>query len=103
MPYFCIMKVDKAIVDKIAHLARLSFRDEEKERILDDMNKIIQFVDKLNDLDTEGVEDLSYINDDVNVLREDIIKDRISKQDGLSNAPLADSDYFKVPKVIDKK
>lgn len=97
------MKLNMTIVNKIAHLARLSFGDEEKKRIMDDMNKIIQFVDKLNDLDTQGVEELSYINDDINVLREDIVKERISKQEGLSNAPLADSDYFKVPKVIDKK
>ena len=96
------MKMDNNLVDKLAHLSRLSFKDEEKERILSDMNKILSFVEKVDDLNTDGIEELSYVNDDLNVLREDEAQQIISKEDALKNAPLSDSDYFKVPKVLDK-
>ncbi|HIF14386.1 MAG TPA: Asp-tRNA(Asn)/Glu-tRNA(Gln) amidotransferase subunit GatC [Bacteroidetes bacterium] len=97
------MKMDLNLVEKLAHLSRLSFNDEEKKKLLIDMNKILDFVDKLNEMDTEGVEELLYINDDVNVLREDIVALTISKKEALKNAALSDSDFFKVSKVIDKK
>ena len=96
------MKMDHDLVDKLAHLSRLSFKEEEKEKILSDMNKILSFVEKLDDLDTEGIEELSYVNDDINVLRADEVQQTTSKEDALKNAPLSDSDYFKVPKVLDK-
>lgn len=96
------MKVDKTLVEKLAHLARLEFDEQEKERIRADLEKILDFVDKLNELDTEGVEPLAYITEEKNVLRKDVAKHTISKEDALKNAPQKDSDYFKVPKVLQK-
>lgn len=96
------MKIDKETVDKIAHLARLEFENEAKEEIIKDMNNMLAFVEKLNELDTNNVEPLIYMSDEVNVLREDEVKHEITQQEALKNAPKKDSDYFKVPKVIEK-
>lgn len=97
------MKIDNETVDKIAHLARLEFENESKEQIIKDMNNMLAFVDKLNELDTSNVEPLIYMSNEVNVLREDEVKHEITQQEALKNAPKKDSDYFKVPKVIDNK
>ena len=63
---------------------------------------MIAFVEKLNDLDTTGVEPLLHMSDEINVLRQDEIKGSISREDALKNAPLHDEQFFKVPKVIRK-
>ena len=94
------MNID--LVEKLAHLSRLSFNEEEKKKLLLDMNEILDFVEKLNEMDTDGVEELLYVNDDVNVLRDDEVYQTISKKEALKNATLSDSDFFKVSKVIDK-
>lgn len=96
------MKIDTETVDKIAHLARLEFDDAAKTAMVKDMNNMLSFVDKLNELNTDNVEPLIYMSDEVNVLREDEVKGMVTQQEALSNAPKKDSDYFKVPKVIDK-
>lgn len=96
------MTVDKALVDKLASLAKLNFSEEEKEAFIKDFTRILQFVDKLKEVDTTGVEPLLYISDEVNVLREDVHQETITKEEALKNAPVKDSDYFKVPKVIQK-
>ena len=95
------MKIDKETVDKISHLARLEFSEDGKAEILNDMNRMLAFVDKLNEMDTNGIEPLIYMTDEVNVLREDEAKDTLTQKQALKNAPKKDSDYFKVPKVID--
>ena len=69
--------------------------------ILNDMNRMLAFVDKLNEMDTDGVEPLIYMTDESNVMREDESKDTLTQKEALKNAPKKDSDYFKVPKVID--
>ncbi|OFY86303.1 MAG: asparaginyl/glutamyl-tRNA amidotransferase subunit C [Bacteroidetes bacterium RIFCSPLOWO2_12_FULL_35_15] len=96
------MKIDNETVDKIAHLARLEFENEAKEQIIKDMNNMLAFVEKLNELDTSNVEPLIYMNEEVNVLREDEVRHYITQDEALKNAPKHDSDYFKVPKVIEK-
>jgi aspartyl-tRNA(Asn)/glutamyl-tRNA(Gln) amidotransferase subunit C len=96
------MNIDKDTVDKIAHLARLEFEDKAKEEIIKDMNNMLAFVNKLNEVDTTGVEPLIYMSDEVNVLREDDVVQEITQEQALKNAPEKDSDYFKVPKVIDR-
>ncbi len=96
------MKIDKETVDKIAHLARLEFENEAKEAMIKDMNNMLTFVEKLNELDTNNVEPLIYMSDEVNVMREDKVKQDITQDQALKNAPKKDSDYFKVPKVIEK-
>jgi len=94
------MKIDNETVDKIAHLARLEFDSEAKEQIIKDMNNMLAFVDKLNEIDTSNIEPLIYMSDEVNVLREDIVKHEITQAEALKNAPKHDSDYIKVPKMI---
>lgn len=96
------IKIDTEAVEKIAHLARLEFDNEAKEQIIKDMNNMLAFVDKLNEIDTSNVEPLIYMSDEVNVLREDEVKPEITQAEALKNAPKHDSDYFKVPKMIDK-
>jgi aspartyl-tRNA(Asn)/glutamyl-tRNA(Gln) amidotransferase subunit C len=94
------MKIDKDTVDKIAHLARLEVTDTEREELMGDMGKILDFMAKLNEVDTTGVEPLVYMTDTVNNYREDVLKQEISHEEALSNAPKHDVDYFKVAKVI---
>jgi aspartyl-tRNA(Asn)/glutamyl-tRNA(Gln) amidotransferase subunit C len=96
------MKLDNETIIKIAHLARLEVNDTEKEVLLEDMNKILSFMDKLNELDTTGVEPLIYLTDEVNVFRKDEIQQEITVEEALRNAPSQDGTYFKVAKVIDK-
>ncbi len=95
-------KIDIKTVDEIAHLARLEFNDEAKGEILNDMNRMLAFVDKLNELNTDNVEPLIYMTEERSVLREDEVKQTLTQQEALKNAPKKDSDYFKVPKVIDQ-
>jgi len=97
------MKIDTDIVDKIAHLARLEFENEAKEQIIKDMNNMLALVGKLDELDTSNIDPLIYMSDEVNVLREDVVKQEITQDEALKNAPKHDSDYFKVPKVIESK
>ena len=96
------MEVNDALVDKLAHLARLKFEAEEKEEIKKDLQKMIEFIDKLNELDLAGVEPLLHMSDEVNVLREDEVKSPLSREEALKNAPGHDDKFFKVPKVIKK-
>ncbi len=97
------MKIDLDTIEKVAHLARLEVKDEDKQGLLDDMNNILTFMDKLNEVNTDNVEPLVYMNDEVNVLREDEVKHTISRTDALQNAPEQDGKYFHVAKVINKQ
>lgn len=96
------MKITEEIVDHIAHLARLEFEGEKKEAIRKDMENIISFMDKLNEVPTDNVEPLVFMNDEVNKLREDVSEDTLTQREALKNAPKKDSDYFRIPKVLDK-
>jgi aspartyl-tRNA(Asn)/glutamyl-tRNA(Gln) amidotransferase subunit C len=96
------MKLSDETIDQIAHLARLEFEGESKTTIKSDLERIIQFMDKLSELPTENVAPLIFMNDEVNKLREDIAHVSISQQEALKNAPKKDSDYFRIPKVLDK-
>lgn len=94
------MKVDGALIDRLSNLSKLSFNDAEKDKLIVDMGNILELVEKLNEVNTDGIQPLIYMNEDVNVMREDEIKQYITKPEGLKNAPSKDSDYIKVPKVI---
>lgn len=96
------MEVNDALVDKLANLARLKFDVEEKESIKNDLQKMIQFVEKLNELDTTGVEPFLHMSDNINVLRADELAGSITTKQGLQNAAMHDDQFFKVPKVITK-
>lgn len=94
------MEINDALIDKLSALARLEFKGEEKERIKKDFEAMLGFVDKLKEVDVEGIEPLIYITEDPQELRADIASQEISHEDALKNAPKKDSDYFKVPRVL---
>lgn len=94
------MEVNDALIDKLAHLARLQFNEEEKQEIKTDLQRMIAFVEKLNELDLEGVAPLLHLSEEINVLRDDEIKGSISREEALKNAPDHDEQFFKVPRVI---
>ncbi|MBV6403851.1 MAG: Asp-tRNA(Asn)/Glu-tRNA(Gln) amidotransferase subunit GatC [Flavobacteriales bacterium] len=97
------MKLDDAALDRIAELARLDFSDPDRRAaVLRDMERVLAFVEQLNTVDTRGVEPLVFMTEEENVLRDDVALPGVSKQDALRNAPVKDSDYFKVPRVVDK-
>ena len=96
------MSIDKATVENIAKLAKLEFNDQDKEEIIKDLNRMLQFVDKLNEIDTDNVAPLTHMTEEYTVLREDTVKTEITQAEALKNAPQKDSDYFIVPKVLKK-
>jgi|TARA_B110000259_G_C13891375_1_gene353104 aspartyl-tRNA(Asn)/glutamyl-tRNA(Gln) amidotransferase subunit C len=94
------MEINDALIDKLSALAKLEFEGEEKEMIKDDLTKMLGFVEKLTNLNTSNVEPLIYITEEESVLREDLVKETITQEEALKNAPHKDSYYFKVPKVL---
>src|SRR5687767_14023564 len=96
------MKIDNELVNRLADLSKLEFDELAKEGLKKDLQKIFDLVQKLEEINVEGVEPLIYMTDEKNVLRKDEIRDTVSKEEALQNAPQRDSDYFKVPKVIKK-
>lgn len=96
------MKITDETIDHLAHLARLEFTGDQKERIKTDLTRIIGFVDQLSTVNTDGVEPLIFMTETENVLREDVDVITISQQEALKNAAVHDSDYFKIPTVLKK-
>lgn len=94
------MNIDDSIVDKIAGLSKLRFEGKSKDKMKDDMNKMIDFVGKLNEVNTEGIEPLIHLTEELNVLREDVPYSETTQEEALKNAPKKDSDYFRIPKVL---
>ncbi len=94
------MPVTVQDVAYIAELARLRFSESEMEKMTSELNAILHYVEKLNEIDTDGVEPLSSIHDQANVLRDDEKKESISNDDALMNAPDRVERFFRVPKVI---
>jgi aspartyl-tRNA(Asn)/glutamyl-tRNA(Gln) amidotransferase subunit C len=94
------MQVDKSTLEKVAHLSRLNIKPEEETKLLQDMSDILSWVEKLNELDTEGVTPLTHMTQEVNVFRPDVAENNISQANALKNAPAKDDQYFKVPKVL---
>lgn len=96
------MVIDKETVIKVADLARIEIKDQEISGLTAEMNKILTFMEKLNEIDTTGVKPLVYMNEEVNVWRKDIAKHEITVADGLKNAAKHNESYFFVPKIIEK-
>ena len=95
------MKIDQETLEKIAHLARLKFDPESGEQMMADMEEILTWVEKLDELDTENVEPLTHMSPEINVYREDEVKGQLDRKRALANAPKKDEAYFRVPKVIE--
>lgn len=96
------MIINKDTVNKVADLARIEIKQEDIGTLTEEMNKILSFMEKLNELDTTGVKPLVYMNEEVNVWREDIAKQEISVEDGLKNSAKHNENFFFVPKIIEK-
>jgi len=96
------MKIDKETIYKVADLARIEIKEAEVEALQSDMSKILTFMEKLNELDTTNVEPLIYMNPEVNVWREDVVKQELTVEEGLKNAALHNEDFFFVPKILEK-
>ncbi len=95
--------VTDQLFEKLSLLSRLQFDDKEKIIIKQDLEKMIRFIDKLNEIDTSAVKPLLHINEDVNIFREDQLQPMCSNEEALRNAPVKDETFFKVPKVIQNK
>lgn len=96
------MTIDKQTIDKVANLARIAIEDKEVDTLMADMNKILTFMEQLNELDTTGVAPLVYMNTEENVWREDEVKQEITVEEGLKNAARHNENFFMVPKIIEK-
>jgi len=97
------MKITNDLIDHIAHLSRLQFEGDKKDAIRNDLGRIINFMEKLQEVDTENVEPLIFMTDEINRLREDVPVVTINQKEALKNAPRKDSDYIRIPKVLNKK
>ena len=95
------MPTDISTLRGLAHLARLEFDETREQQMLGDLNNILSFMEQLRRVDTTGVEPLVHLSQEINVLRDDDARNTVSHAEGLSNAPRKDSDYFRVPKVLE--
>ena len=96
------MKIDEALVLRLEELSRLELSTQERKKLRDSLNNILTMVEKLNELNTDGVEPLVYINEESDSrLRFDEVKNEVTTQQALQNAPDKNENYFTVPKVID--
>jgi aspartyl-tRNA(Asn)/glutamyl-tRNA(Gln) amidotransferase subunit C len=96
------MKITNDKIDQLAHLSRLEFDQNEQAKIKTDLENILVLCEKLNEVNTDGIEPLIYMTDSENNVREDHVEQNFSREQLLSNAPKKDSDYFRVPKVIEQ-
>jgi aspartyl-tRNA(Asn)/glutamyl-tRNA(Gln) amidotransferase subunit C len=94
------MEVNDELINNLSNLACLEFNTGEKDEIKKDLERMISFVEKLNELETTGVEPLLHMGDEINALRADLVQGSSSRPEALRNAPSTDGIYFKVPKVI---
>lgn len=95
------MKITNEEVRHVAILARLDLTPDEQERLTGQLDRILEYVDKLNELDTDGVEPLSHAVDVVNVLRPDRVVNQPQTEALLRNAPAREDDFLSVPKIIE--
>ncbi len=95
------MKVDHEALQKIAHLARLEVHPEEEADLLNSLNGVLTWMEQLAEVDTTGVEPLTHISDETNVLRDDVVGNHLSREEALANAPQHDDQFFQVPKVLE--
>jgi aspartyl-tRNA(Asn)/glutamyl-tRNA(Gln) amidotransferase subunit C len=95
------MEVDKNLISRLEELARLELSESEREALRKDLNEILGMVEKLQELDLEGVEPLIHIGEALNLWRRDEVTGQVARGDALRNAPDREGPFFRVPKVID--
>ena len=96
------MKIDIKVIEKLSALSKLKFNEKETELISEDLSKMLDFINKLKEVNTDGVEPLIHINEEINNWREDQLDEMLSQTEALENSPSKDGTYFKIPKVLDK-
>ena len=95
------MKVDSEALQKIAHLARLEVSPEEETDLLNSLNGVLTWMEQLSEVDTSGVEPLTHISAETNMMREDVVGNHLPREQALANAPQHDGQFFEVPKVLE--
>jgi aspartyl-tRNA(Asn)/glutamyl-tRNA(Gln) amidotransferase subunit C len=95
------MKITKHEVEHVAKLARLELSEQDKDKLTDQLSNILTYVEKLNEIDTKGVEPTSHVLDINNVMREDVAGESLSQERALANAPDKAAGHYKVPKIIE--
>ena len=95
------MNINQNVISKLARLSKLKFNEDEMKLISNDLSKMLDFINQLQDLDTEGIDPLIHMNEEINNWREDKVQGMISQGEALSNSPVKDGTYFKLPKVLD--
>lgn len=95
------MKIDSESLQKIAHLARLEVKPEEEAGLIESLEKVLTWMEQLDALDTEGVEPLTHMTEEVNNWRTDVPANTLTREEALQNAPDQDGTYIAVPKVIE--
>jgi aspartyl-tRNA(Asn)/glutamyl-tRNA(Gln) amidotransferase subunit C len=96
------MEVNEELVSHLANLSRLHFSEEEKKEIREDLQRMISFVEKLNELNTEGLDPVLHMSTEINRLRKDEVKGSVTVEEALSNSKDGYGHFFTVPKVIRK-
>jgi aspartyl-tRNA(Asn)/glutamyl-tRNA(Gln) amidotransferase subunit C len=94
-------KITRKEVDHVARLARLELSEDEKETMTRQLDRILGYVDKLNELDTSTVEPTSHVIPMLNVMREDEVRPSLAPDDAMSNAPDREDACFRVPRIIE--
>lgn len=95
------MTIDQKTVARIAHLSRLKIPQDEQLHVAGELNKILDWVEQLNEVDVEGVEPLANVNDMALRRRADVVNDGNKVVDIMANAPAHTADFFTVPKVVE--
>lgn len=92
---------EKKVIDYVGLLARINLTDQEKQSLDSQLSKILEYVEKLKELDVDNVEPLRGLHLEHNIFRNDEVKSFSSADDILHNAPLREGSFFKIPKVIE--
>jgi aspartyl-tRNA(Asn)/glutamyl-tRNA(Gln) amidotransferase subunit C len=96
------MEVNDLLIENLAKLSHLSFDEQERKEIRADLEQMITFIEKLKEVNTEGVKPLLHMSNNIDILRDDVVQGSVSREEGLKNAPDTDGTFFRVPKVIKK-
>lgn len=95
------MQIDNHLISRLQELARLDLSSEDQEKLKGDLEAILAMFEKLGEIDTEHIEPLRHLTDAVHRLRPDEVREELSPEDALKNAPDAENQFFRVPKVLD--
>jgi len=95
------MKIDQETLQKIAHLARLNFDSQAAEKMSADLSQVLNWVEQLQEVDTEGVAPLTNMSTEVNAFRKDVVGEQLTQEQALKNSPQQENGFFSVPKVME--